>query len=163
MNILVLGSGGREHALAWKIRQSPKCDRLYIAPGNGGTGALGTNLPLALDDTAAIKAAILEHEIQLVIVGPEDPLVNGLVDKLKADQELTGLLIVGPGKEGAQLEGSKEFAKDFMYKYGIPTAKAKVFDKTNIEEGYTFLENHRTSLCIESGWIGRWKRRAYHL
>lgn len=141
MNILIIGSGGREHALAWKIKQSPKCNELYIAPGNGGTSELATNLNLNVNDVEAVKSSILEHNIHLVVIGPEDPLVNGLVDNLKSDSELKDLLIVGPSQNGAQLEGSKEFAKDFMKKYGVPTAAAEVFDATNIQDGYKFLES----------------------
>lgn len=141
MNILIIGSGGREHALAWKIKQSPKCDRLYVAPGNGGTPEVATNLEINVKESKEIKAAILENNINLLVIGPEDPLVNGLVDDLKSDPALSELLIVGPSKDGARLEGSKEFAKDFMNKYNIPTAAARVFDASNIEEGYLFLQS----------------------
>lgn len=157
MNILVLGSGGREHALAWKIKQSPQCDNLFIAPGNGGTEQVGTNLDLNAEDSAAVTEAILNHEIHLVVVGPEAPLVKGLVDDLKADDRLSELLIVGPEKKGAQLEGSKEFSKEFMYRYGIPTAKAKVFDETNIEEGYTFLEDNEPPYVLKADGLAAGK------
>ncbi|WP_258100552.1 phosphoribosylamine--glycine ligase [Marinoscillum pacificum] len=139
MNILVIGSGGREHALAWKMAQSPKCDKLYIAPGNGGTGDVATNLDLDPKNHVAVINAVTQYEIDLVVIGPEDPLVNGLADDLKAAHK--SLLVVGPGKTGAILEGSKQVAKDFMKKYGVPTAAAEVFDETNIEEGYKFLES----------------------
>ncbi len=141
MNVLVLGSGGREHALAWKIKQSPDCSKIFIAPGNGGTGAIGENLPFSPNDKPAIKEAIQEHQIELVVFGPEDPLVNGISDELRNDPDLKDVLIVGPGKAGSQLEGSKKFAKDFMYEYGIPTAKAKAFDKETLAAGYEFLES----------------------
>ncbi len=138
MNILVIGSGGREHALSWKIAQSPKCDQLYIAPGNGGTSEVATNLVLDISDHKAVIGAVAEYNIDMVVIGPEDPLVNGLTDDLRAANP--ELLIVGPGKSGAVLEGSKQVAKDFMKKYGVPTAAAEVFDASNIEEGYRFLE-----------------------
>ncbi len=140
MKILVLGSGGREHALAWKIRQSPRCEKLYIAPGNGGTHQIGENLPLNVSDFAQVREAIKTHEIDLLVVGPEDPLVNGLVDDLKGADDLKDLRIVGPQKEGARLEGSKKFAKDFMYRYGIPTAKARTFNAESFDEGVAFLD-----------------------
>jgi phosphoribosylamine--glycine ligase len=141
MNVLVLGSGGREHALAWKIKQSPKCGKIYIAPGNGGTSEVGTNLPVDLKDHASIKKLIQSHSIELVVIGPEDPLVNGLADDLRNDSTLAGLKVIGPGKVGAQLEGSKEFSKIFMEKYGIPTAAAKVFSESNFKEGISYLES----------------------
>lgn len=140
MNILIIGSGGREHAFAWKVKQSPLCKAVFVAPGNGGTSALATNLPLDVKNFDAVKAAIIDNNIGLVIIGPEEPLVNGIVDQLKADEDLTNLLVVGPSAEGAKLEGSKEFSKAFMNKYGVPTAKSKTFDASNIAEGYSFLE-----------------------
>lgn len=139
MNILVIGSGGREHALSWKIAQSPKCDQLFVAPGNGGTGEVATNLEINVNDHQAVLQAIEEHKIGMVVIGPEDPLVNGLADDLKAAN--SSLLVVGPGKSGAILEGSKQVAKDFMKKYEVPTAAAEVFDESNIEAGYRFLES----------------------
>ena len=140
MKIMVLGSGGREHALAWKIRQSTRCEELFIAPGNGGTGQVGKNIPLDIKDFEKVKQALLTHQIDLLVIGPEDPLVHGLVDKLQTCEELSDLLIVGPPAAGARLEGSKKFAKDFMYRYGIPTAKAKSFTKDTFTEGLKFLE-----------------------
>lgn len=157
MNILVLGAGGREHALAWKIKQSPQCDQLFIAPGNGGTGQVGENLDLNAEDAGEVAEAVLKHQIGLLVVGPEAPLVKGLVDELKADERLGDLLIVGPQKEGAQLEGSKEFSKEFMYRYGIPTAKAKVFDATNIEEGYQFLEDSEPPYVLKADGLAAGK------
>lgn len=157
MNILVIGSGGREHALAWKIKQSPKCDNLYVAPGNGGTPEIATNLDINVKDTEAVKAAILKYEIHLVVIGPEDPLVSGLVDQLKADAALANLLIVGPGKTGAQLEGSKEFAKDFMKKYNVPTASAEVFDASNIKDGYKFLEGLKPPYVLKADGLAAGK------
>jgi len=140
MNVLILGSGGREHAIAWKVKQSPNCGNVYIGPGNGGTGAVGENLNISPSDAEAIKQAVEEYKIGLIVFGPEVPLVEGIVDQLKQEESLKELLIVGPTAKGAQLEGSKEFAKDFMYEYGIPTAKAKVFEKPTLDEGLKFLE-----------------------
>jgi len=140
MNVLVLGSGGREHALAWKISQSNQLSNLYIAPGNAGTMQVGTNVDIAVNDFDAIKDFVLANAIQIVVVGPEDPLVNGIHDYFLADNDLKNVGIVGPKKDGAQLEGSKEFSKKFMQKHGVPTAKYKSFTKQNLEEGYAFLE-----------------------
>ncbi|MBP9933550.1 MAG: phosphoribosylamine--glycine ligase, partial [Chitinophagaceae bacterium] len=124
MQILILGSGGREHALAWKISQSPLCTRLFIAPGNPGTASLGQNLPLPVNDFEAIKTVCLQHQIDMLIVGPEDPLVEGIVDFFNQD-ELRHIHVIGPSAEGAKLEGSKAFAKEFMHEMGIPTARYK--------------------------------------
>lgn len=157
MNILIIGSGGREHAFAWKIKQSPKCDNLYVAPGNGGTLQIATNLDINVKKNAAVKAAIKENNIHLVVVGPEDPLVNGLVDDLKADPDFDGLLIVGPSKSGARLEGSKEFAKGFMKKYNVPTAAAEVFDASNINDGYTFLEGLKPPYVLKADGLAAGK------
>jgi len=140
MNILVIGSGGREHALAWKIRQSPDCDQIFITPGNGGTDDIATSLSLKIDDIQSVKAAITEHKIDMVVVGPEEPLVNGLVDELVQDDQLDELRIIGPGKAGAMLEGSKDFSKQFMRRHGIPTADARVFSKDNLDEGMAFID-----------------------
>jgi phosphoribosylamine--glycine ligase len=127
MNILILGSGGREHALAWKIAQSDKLTRLFIAPGNAGTAALGTNLDLPAEDFEAVKQAVLENHIHMVIVGPEAPLVNGIHDFFLADNDLKEIPVIGPTKAGARLEGSKDFAKLFMQKFNIPTADFRTF------------------------------------
>ena len=140
MNILILGSGGREHALAWKIKQSPKCDQIFIAPGNGGTQKVGTNLDLDLKNFDKVGEAIQEHEIDLLVVGPEDPLVNGIVDHLKGKKEFKKLKIVGPRAKGAMLEGSKEYAKEFMKKHKIPTAEARTVTKENLEETIKYME-----------------------
>lgn len=157
MNILVIGAGGREHAFAWKLAQSPKCSALFVAPGNGGTEEIATNLPINVGDPQAVKAAILAHSIDLVVIGPEDPLVNGLVDKLKNDADLKNLLIVGPAQHAAQLEGSKQFAKDFMIKYGVPTAQAQVFDASNITEGYAFLKNLQPPYVLKADGLAAGK------
>lgn len=139
MKILILGSGGREHALAWKINQSDLCDELFVAPGNGGTAEIATNISLKLNDKSRISDAVLHLGIDLLVIGPEDPLVNGMVDFLKNEPKLRDLLIVGPSASGAMLEGSKDFAKQFMLKYGIPTAASKIFAKADLAAGKQFL------------------------
>lgn len=140
MKLLLLGSGGREHALAWKIAQSPKIEKLYIAPGNAGTAGVGENVPLKADDFDGIKAFVLQHAIDMVVVGPEDPLVKGVYDYFKQDAQLKDIPVIGPSKAGAVLEGSKDFAKAFMQRHGIPTAAYRSFNGTNIDEGIAFLE-----------------------
>lgn len=140
MNVLVLGSGGREHALSWKISQSSMLSKLFIAPGNPGTAKIGTNLPLDLTDFDAIKRACLEREIEILLVGPEQPLVDGIADFFAEDDALKHILVVGPKKAGAQLEGSKAFAKDFMARHQIPTAAYQSFAQSEQKEAYTFLE-----------------------
>lgn len=133
MNILLLGSGGREHAMAWKIAQSPKLTTLYIAPGNPGTATVGTNLPIAADNFPALKAAVLAHNIDIVVVGPEDPLVKGVVNYFAEDDKLKNIPVVGPDRVGAQLEGSKDFSKQFMFRHNIPTAGYLSVTSSNIE------------------------------
>lgn len=140
MNVLILGSGGREHALAWKIKQSDKIKELYIAPGNAGTVDLGNNLNVNPNDFEAIAQVVENHQIDLLVVGPEDPLVNGICDFFKARKEFKELLIIGPSKEGAMLEGSKEFAKNFMAQFQVPTARYKSFQSHTLQEGEQFLE-----------------------
>lgn len=141
MNILILGSGGREHAMAWKISQNKTVAKLFIAPGNAGTNEFGTNLPIDINDFADVKKAVIEKEIDMLVVGPEVPLVNGIHDKFKADPALKSIPVIGPESKGAMLEGSKDFAKEFMLKYDIPTAAYKTFDANNINEGDEFLES----------------------
>lgn len=141
MNILLLGSGGREHALAWKMAQSEKVDRLFIAPGNAGTASVGTNVAMKADDFEAIADFVRSEGIDMVVVGPEDPLVKGITDFFKADPSLASVAVIGPSREGAQLEGSKEFAKAFMGRHQIPTARYKSVTADNLEEGYAFLES----------------------
>ncbi len=141
MKILLLGSGGREHALAWKIAQSPKLTQLFIAPGNPGTAQVGTNLPIAADNFPALKKAVLENSIDLVLVGPEDPLVKGVVDFFAADTQIKHVPVVGPDKIGAQLEGSKDFSKQFMFRHNIPTAGYLSVTADNIDEGVAFLKS----------------------
>ena len=140
MNILVLGSGGREHAISWKISQSKKCRNLYIAPGNAGTELVGNNLSVNINDFKEVKLIVIEKSIDLVIVGPEEPLVRGIVDFFKSDDELKHVKIFGPSSKGAKLEGSKDFSKEFMFRNNIPCAKSKTFNKNNLSEGISFLE-----------------------
>ena len=140
MKLLLLGSGGREHALAWKIAQSPKIEKLYIAPGNAGTASVGENVPLKADDFAGIKNFVLANQVDMVVVGPEDPLVKGIYDYFRDDEQLRDIPVIGPSKAGAQLEGSKDFAKGFMQRHGIPTAAYQTFDGTSVEEGIRFLK-----------------------
>ena len=140
MKILLLGSGGREHALAWKIAQSPKVEKLYIAPGNAGTHAAGENVDIKATDFPAIKDFVLKNGVEMIVVGPEDPLVKGIYDYFAADEATRHIAVIGPTKAGATLEGSKEFAKGFMQRHGIPTARYKSITASNLEEGLAFLE-----------------------
>ncbi|HZJ80527.1 MAG TPA: phosphoribosylamine--glycine ligase [Dysgonamonadaceae bacterium] len=140
MNILILGSGGREHAMAWKIKQSKKTNNLYIAPGNAGTDMVGQNVAIAVTDFPAIKQFVLDKQVGMVIVGPEIPLVKGIYDFFGEDPELKNISVIGPSKEGAKLEGSKKFAKEFMLRHNIPTARYKSITKENLDEGFEFLE-----------------------
>lgn len=140
MKLLLLGSGGREHALAWKIAQSPKIEKLYIAPGNAGTSNAGENVAIKADDFAAIKEFVIKNDVNMVVVGPEDPLVKGIYDYFKNDEALKNIPVIGPSKAGAVLEGSKEFAKGFMQRHHIPTAGYKSITAANLEEGLAFLE-----------------------
>lgn len=139
MNILLLGSGGREHALAWKMLQSDKCKTLYVAPGNAGTAQIATNVPLNPNDFDSVKQFVLDHHINMVVVGPEDPLVNGISDYFKNDTSIQNIPVIGPSKLGAQLEGSKEFAKQFLIKHNIPTAKYQSFTIDTVDQGCEFL------------------------
>ncbi len=140
MNVLILGSGGREHAFAWKIAQSKLLQNLYIAPGNAGTALCGTNVNVKVNDFEGIKDLVWEKDIDLVLVGPEDPLVKGLHDFFLADEVLRTVPVIGPKQDGAQLEGSKDFSKQFMFRHGVPTARYATFQKDKLEEGYQFLE-----------------------
>ncbi|WP_435135534.1 phosphoribosylamine--glycine ligase [Formosa sp. A9] len=140
MTILILGSGGREHTFAWKISQSPLCNKLFVAPGNSGTAAIAENVAIGVTDFEAIKTLVLEQHIDMVVVGPEDPLVQGVHDFFLNDEALKHVSVIGPEKAAAELEGSKEFAKEFLFRHDIPTAAYQSFDKTNVEAGYAFLE-----------------------
>jgi phosphoribosylamine--glycine ligase len=156
MNILLLGSGGREHALAWKLRQSSLCSDLFIAPGNAGTAQCGMNLPFAATDFEAIKSCCVDHYIDMVIVGPEEPLVKGIVDYLVQESGLN-LLIIGPSKEAAQLEGSKAYAKAFMERHNIPTAAYKEFTAENFEEGIEYLKQHPLPIVLKADGLAAGK------
>ena len=150
MKILLLGSGGREHALAWKIAQSQKIEKLFIAPGNAGTSSVGENVPLKADDFEGIKTFVLANGVDMVVVGPEDPLVKGVYDFFKQDAQLKDIPVIGPSKAGAVLEGSKDFAKGFMQRHGIPTAAYRSFNGTNIEEGIAFLETLQAPYVLKA-------------
>ena len=157
MNILLLGSGGREHALAWKLSQSAKCQQLYIAPGNAGTALCGTNINMSVTDFDAIKQFVLDKEIGMVLVGPEEPLVKGIVDMFRKDPALQQVAIIGPSQFGAQLEGSKAFAKKFMMRHHIPTANYREFDTTNYEEGIPYLQQHPLPIVLKADGLAAGK------
>lgn len=157
MNILLLGSGGREHAFAKKISESTLCHQLFIAPGNAGTEKLGINVPIKADDFLKIKSFCLENQIKMVIVGPEDPLVKGIYDFFKNDDQLNDIPVIGPSKIGATLEGSKEFAKKFMQKYNIPTADYQSFTKENVNEGFAFLEKMKPPYVLKADGLAAGK------
>lgn len=150
MKILLLGSGGREHALAWKIAQSPKCEKLYIAPGNAGTSNCGENVSMKADDFEAVKQFVADNNIQMVVVGPEDPLVKGIYDDLKADERTKDIPVIGPSKAGAVLEGSKDFAKAFMQRHQIPTARYATFDGEHLADGLAFLETLQPPFVLKA-------------
>lgn len=157
MNILILGSGGREHALAWKTAQSKKCDKLFIAPGNAGTMVLGKNVPIDVNDFEKLKAFALENDIRMIVVGPEDPLVNGIADAFKTDSATAGISVIGPSKAGAVLEGSKDFAKEFMKRHGIPTAAYATFDSATLEQGLKFLETLQPPYVLKADGLAAGK------
>lgn len=150
MKILLLGSGGREHALAWKIAQSPKVEKLFIAPGNAGTAETGENVNIKADDFEALKDFCVEKGVDMVVVGPEDPLVKGIYDDFKNDDRTKNIPVIGPSKKGAVLEGSKDFAKGFMLRHNIPTAKYRTFDGTSLEEGLKFLETLKAPYVLKA-------------
>jgi phosphoribosylamine---glycine ligase len=157
MNILLLGSGGREHALAWKLSQSPLCESLFIAPGNAGTMKCGTNLNFGVTDFGAIRKACIDKKIDLVIVGPEEPLVKGITDFLISDPALKNIDVIGPDKNGAQLEGSKAFAKAFMMRHNIPTAAYKEFTVENYQEGVEYLQKHELPIVMKADGLAAGK------
>lgn len=157
MNILILGAGGREHTFAWKISQSPLCKQLFVAPGNSGTSSLATNLNVSVVDFEGIKKQVLTHSITMVVVGPEDPLVNGIYDFFLQDIELQHVAVIGPQKAAAQLEGSKEFAKEFLYRHQIPTAAYESFTKETVNEGYTFLETLKPPYVLKADGLAAGK------
>ncbi|QKX04722.1 phosphoribosylamine--glycine ligase [Aquimarina sp. TRL1] len=157
MNILVLGSGGREHTFAYKIANSPQCDTLYVAPGNAGTSKIATNVAIAVTDFPAIKNLVIEKNITMVVVGPEDPLVRGIKDFFDADEALKDVAVIGPSKEGAQLEGSKEYAKEFLFRHNIPTAAYQSFTKETVAEGKRFLETLQAPYVLKADGLAAGK------
>jgi phosphoribosylamine--glycine ligase len=157
LKILILGSGGREHAFCWKISQSKLCSELFTAPGNAGTAQFGENIPVNINDFEAVKNICVSKNIEMVVVGPEEPLVNGIYDFFKNDVDLKNIIITGPSKVGAQLEGSKAFAKSFMEKYQIPTAKYKEFDILNFNEGLDYIQNHPLPIVLKADGLAAGK------
>ncbi len=157
MKILLLGSGGREHAMAWKIAQSEKCDKLFIAPGNAGTTAVGENVTIGVNEFDKQKDFVVANGIDMVVVGPEVPLVNGIVDAFRADERTAGIPVIGPCKQGAELEGSKDFAKGFMKRHNIPTAAYETFDGTTIEEGVAFLKTLKAPYVLKADGLAAGK------
>ncbi|MFB9078112.1 phosphoribosylamine--glycine ligase [Flavobacterium procerum] len=157
MTILLLGSGGREHAFAWKMTQSPLCEKLFVVPGNAGTAAIAENVAIAATDFEAVKALVLKENISLVVVGPEDPLVKGIYDYFKNDESLKNIPVIGPSKLGAQLEGSKEFAKEFLMKHNIPTAAYDSFTAETVEEGCKFLETLQPPFVLKADGLAAGK------
>ena len=157
MNVLIIGSGGREHAFAWKIAQSPQLSSLFIAPGNPGTASLGTNLSIGVADLVGIAQAIREHQIDLVVVGPEEPLVKGVRDYIESQEDLKHVGIVGPGSEGAQLEGSKDFSKNFMHRHGVPTAASQTFTKESIDAGLAYLDTQSLPIVLKADGLAAGK------
>lgn len=157
MNLLLLGSGGREHALAWKIAQSDKTGKLFIAPGNAGTGLVGTNVPISATDFAALKSFVLSNDVDMIIVGPEDPLVKGVYDYFKNDPETSSIPVIGPSKSGARLEGSKDFSKAFMLRHDIPTAKYKSVTAENIAEGIEFMKSMEAPYVLKADGLAAGK------
>lgn len=157
MNILILGSGGREHTFAWKIAQSDKCENLFVAPGNSGTASIASNLPIGVTDFKAIKDAVISNGIHMVVVGPEDPLVQGIHDFFLADDALKHIAVIGPQKAAATLEGSKEFAKEFLIKHKIPTAAYQSFNASNVLEGYRFLETLKAPYVLKADGLAAGK------
>jgi phosphoribosylamine--glycine ligase len=157
LKILILGSGGREHAFCWKISQSELCSQLFIAPGNAGTATFGQNIEININDFTAVKEACILNNINMVVVGPEEPLVNGIYDFFKNDEQLKEIIITGPSKAGAQLEGSKAFAKSFMQKYQIPTAKYKEFDSSNFTEGLRYIQDHPLPIVLKADGLAAGK------
>ena len=157
MNILIIGSGGREHAFAWKLKQSALCSQLYISPGNAGTAQCGINLNIGISDFENLATAALHNKIDLILVGPEEPLVKGITDFFKNDAATSHIKIIGPGKEAAQLEGSKAFAKDFMRRHGVPTAGYREFTEQNFEEGIAYIKQHTLPIVLKADGLAAGK------
>lgn len=157
MTILLLGSGGREHAFAWKMIQSPLCDKLFVAPGNAGTAAIATNVNVSITDFEAIKTFVLAEKVEMIVVGPEDPLVKGIYDFFLNDEKLSHIPVIGPSKIGAQLEGSKEFAKEFLIKHNIPTAAYDSFTAETVEQGCEFLATLKPPYVLKADGLAAGK------
>jgi phosphoribosylamine--glycine ligase len=157
MNILIIGSGGREHALAWKMAQSHQCDQIFIAPGNPGTANIGINLDIQTNDFAGLKKAAIENAIEMIVVGPEDPLVNGIFDYFAADEQTMHINVIGPSKEAAQLEGSKAFSKHFMQRHGIPSASYAEFTQSNYNEGIEYIKKHTLPIVLKADGLAAGK------
>jgi len=157
MNILILGSGGREHAFAWKLRQSPRCDKIFIAPGNAGTAQIGTNVAIGVEDFPAIKAFVLTNAIEMVVVGPEVPLVLGIWDFFANDEELKDIFVLGPSKAGAEMEGSKAFSKKFMAEFDIPTANYREFSGEEVEAGVAYIATQTQPIVLKADGLAAGK------
>src|SRR5687767_5569806 len=157
MNILLIGNGGREHALAWKIKQSPLCDKLFVAPGNAGTALVAENVEIGSEDFHKLGQFCQENKVELVVVGPEAPLVKGIRDYFESNPWLKDILIVGPGKVGAQLEGSKDFSKQFMLRNGIPTAKAKSFTAKDMEQAFDYISTCKPPIVLKADGLAAGK------
>ena len=150
MNILVIGNGGREHALAWKIRESPLCQKIYVAPGNAGTATVAENVPIDVNDFEGLSKFCVENSVDLVVVGPEGPLVNGIRDHFEGDPALKHILMIGPNKLGAQLEGSKDYSKQFMLRHGIPTAKARTFAAADLSQALDYISSCKPPIVLKA-------------
>ena len=157
MNILIIGNGGREHAFAWKIKQSPLCEKLYVAPGNAGTSFIAVNIAIPVDDFDNLGAFCIDKKINLILVGPEVPLVKGIRDYFESNSQLKNILIVGPGKMGAQLEGSKDFSKQFMLRHHIPTAKARTFFSNQTREAQQYIESFAPPIVLKADGLAAGK------
>ena len=157
MNILIAGSGGREHALAWKLKQSHLCEQLYIAPGNAGTGTVGTNVPISVTDFEALAAFCIKNQVEMLVVGPEEPLVKGIYDHFTTNPTLSHIMVIGPSKQAAKLEGSKAFAKEFMQRHDIPTAGYREFDETNYPEGTEYIKTHPLPVVLKADGLAAGK------
>src|SRR5690606_36826885 len=150
MNVLIIGNGGREHALAWKIKASKRCDKLFVAPGNAGTAEIAENVPIAAEDFVKLGRFCIDNNIELVVVGPEAPLVKGVRDYFENDPALRGIAMVGPGAAGAQLEGSKDFSKAFMVRHGVPTARARTFVAAELDDALSYLDTCKPPIVLKA-------------
>ncbi|MBT31106.1 MAG: phosphoribosylamine--glycine ligase, partial [Thalassobius sp.] len=157
MNVLIVGSGGREHTFTWKLKQSAKVDKLFVAPGNAGTAAIAENVAIGVSDFEKLGEFALKNDIDMIVVGPEVPLVEGIVNYFKADEKLSGIKLIGPDAQGAALEGSKDFSKNFMEKYSIPTGKAGTFTKETLAEGLAYLETEKAPYVLKADGLAAGK------